>query len=91
MNIEKKRLDVAEPLVADVLRDKSLDGLKARVGALKLRASIAMERGHPEAAIPDLREVLGREFKSPDLCCCWQLRTSVMDQLILPNANILQP
>ena len=67
MNIEKKRLDVAEPLVADVLRDKSLDGLKARVGALKLRASIAMERGHPEAAIPDLREVLGRESKSPDL------------------------
>ncbi len=67
MNIEKKRLDVAEPLVADVLRDKSLDGLKARVGALKLRASIAMERGHPEAAIADLREVLGRESKSPDL------------------------
>ena len=67
MNVEKKRLDVAEPLVADVLRDKSLDGLKARVSALKLRASIAMERGHPEAAIPDLREVLGRESKSPDL------------------------
>lgn len=67
MNVEKKRFDVAEHLITALLNDNSFEGLKARVGALNLRASIAMERGHPEAAIPDLREALGRQSRSPVL------------------------
>lgn len=67
MNVNKKRFDVADPPIADLLHDNSFEGVKARVDALKLRASVAMERGHPEAAIPDLREALGRQSRSPDL------------------------
>ena len=62
LNLRQKKVDAAEKIAADIL---SNDG--RNVDALKLRASIRLERDQLDAAISDLREALNDQPRSPDL------------------------
>ena len=67
LNLSRKNLDVAEMLVGEILRDDSLSGLRLHAAALKLRATIRLERDQTEAAISDLLEALNAQPRSVDL------------------------
>lgn len=60
--LSKKMTAAAEPLVSEVLRKDSRN-----VNAMKLRASIRMDRGELEPAINDLRQALNDQPRSTDL------------------------
>lgn len=62
MNFNIKNMDAAEALVSDIL---SKDG--RNIGALKLRASIRLDRGQLDPAIADLRVALNDQPRSPEL------------------------
>ena len=58
----QKNSDAAEKIVNDVLATD-----QRNVDALKIRASIRIERGQMDAAISDLREALNDQPRAPDL------------------------
>ena len=60
--VDRKKFEEAETVISDVLRKD-----RRNTGALKLRASIRMERGQLEAAIADLREAINDQPQSADL------------------------
>jgi len=62
MNLSRKNIDAADALVSDILRKDSRN-----INALKLRASIRMDRGQLEPAISDLREALNDQPRSTEL------------------------
>ena len=62
MYLSKRDLDPAETLTTDILRDDPHN-----VPALKLRASIHLERAQPDAAIADLLDALSYQPRSTDL------------------------
>jgi tetratricopeptide (TPR) repeat protein len=62
MKFDRKNIDTAEALVSDILRGDSRN-----ISALKLRASIRMDRGQLEPAISDLREALNDQSRSTEL------------------------
>lgn len=62
MNLARKNIDAADTIVADIL---SKD--RRNVSALRLRASIRLERGELEPAISDLREALNDQPHSTQL------------------------
>ena len=62
LNLRQKNTNATEKIVADILaRDKR------NIDALKLRASIRLDRDQLDAAILDLREALNDQPRSPDL------------------------
>jgi tetratricopeptide (TPR) repeat protein len=61
-NFEKKNVDAADALVADILHNDSRN-----IGALRLRAQIRMDRGQFDPAISDIREALNDQPRSTDL------------------------
>jgi len=65
--VSRKNLDAADVLVSEILRDDSLRSWKYRSNALKLRASIAIDRGRPGSAISDLRQALSDKPRSTEL------------------------
>ena len=67
LNFGRKNFDVADAFVAEILHDDSLVGLRLRASALKLRASILLERGQAAAAVSDLLEALNLQPRSVDL------------------------
>ena len=62
MYLRRENLDAADAIVSGVLKDDS-----GNVSALKLRASIRMERGQPEPAISDLLTALDKQPASTAL------------------------
>jgi tetratricopeptide (TPR) repeat protein len=62
MNLERKNIDAAAALVADILRSDNRN-----TSALKLRATIEMDRDQLEPAISDLRAALNDQPRSTDL------------------------
>ncbi len=62
MYLSKRNFDPAEALVAEVLRNDPHN-----VPALKLRASIYLERAQPDAAIADLLDALNYQPRATDL------------------------
>ncbi len=60
--IDRKNFDEADGVIADILHKD-----QRNISALKLRASIRMERGQLEAAIADLREAINDKPQAPDL------------------------
>jgi tetratricopeptide (TPR) repeat protein len=62
MQLGKKNMPAAEALIADILRADSHNP-----DALKLRASIRIDRGQLDDAIADLREALNDQPQSPEL------------------------
>jgi cellulose synthase operon protein C len=59
---QQKKFDLAEPLIASILRKDSRN-----IDALRLRASIRLQRDQIDAAITDLRQALDDQPKSGDL------------------------
>ena len=57
-----RKFDVAEALIADVLRKDSRN-----VDALRLRAALNLQQGKTDSAIADLREALNEQPRSSDL------------------------
>jgi len=62
MYVSKANLTAAEPIISEIL---SKD--RRNAGALRLRASISIDRGQFDSAISDVREALNDQPKSPDL------------------------
>jgi tetratricopeptide (TPR) repeat protein len=62
LNLRQKNTDAAEKIVADILA-----GDQRNVSALKLRASIRLDRGQIDDAISDLRQALNDQPRSTDL------------------------
>jgi tetratricopeptide (TPR) repeat protein len=62
LNLRQKNTDAAENIVDSILKDD-----QRNVDALKIRASIRLDRGHPDAAIEDLREALNDQPRSTEL------------------------
>ncbi len=62
LNLARKNTDAAEKIVADILAKDSRN-----VDALRLRASIRLDRGDLDAAISDLRAALNDQPRSTDL------------------------
>jgi tetratricopeptide (TPR) repeat protein len=62
IQLSRRKADVAEELVAKVLREDSRN-----IGALKLRATIRIERGDLDAAVADLRQALNDQPRSAEL------------------------
>jgi tetratricopeptide (TPR) repeat protein len=62
MYLGQRNLDPAEALATEILRDDPHN-----VSALTLRASIRLERAHPDAAIADLLAALNYQPRSTDL------------------------
>jgi cellulose synthase operon protein C len=62
MYLSNRSFDPAEKLAAEVLRDDPHN-----VSALKLRASVRLERAQPDAAIADLVDALNYQPRSTDL------------------------
>jgi cellulose synthase operon protein C len=62
MNLGRKNIDAADAIVSDILAHDSRN-----VNALKVRASIRLERGQAEPAISDLREALIDRPRSAEL------------------------
>ena len=60
--LSKSNVAFAEPIITEILA-----GDRRNAGALKLRASIKIDRGQIDEAISDLREALNDQSKSPDL------------------------
>jgi tetratricopeptide (TPR) repeat protein len=58
----KGNIAAAEPLISEILGKD-----RRSAGALKLRASINIDRGQIDSAVSDLREVLNDQPKSPEL------------------------
>lgn len=62
MYLGRKNFDTADAIVSRILKEDS-----GNVNALKLRASIQMERGQPEPAISDLLTALDKQPASTEL------------------------
>ena len=62
MYLSSKKVDAAEPLLSKILEKD-----KRNATALKLRASIQMDRGKFDAAIADLRQALNDQPRSAEL------------------------
>ena len=62
MHLARKKADAAEELVSKILKE---DG--RNIGALKLRATIRMERGDLDATVSDLRQALNDQPRASDL------------------------
>jgi cellulose synthase operon protein C len=62
LNVRQRNFDAAEALANDIL---STD--QRNVDALKIRASIRLDRNHVDSAIEDLREALNDQPRSPEL------------------------
>jgi tetratricopeptide (TPR) repeat protein len=58
----KGNIAAAEPLISDILAKD-----RRNAGALRLRASIGIDKGQVDSAISDLREALNDQPKSPEL------------------------
>jgi len=62
MYVSKGNTSAAEPLISEILEKD-----RRNTGALRLRASINIDKGQLDAAISDLREALNDQPKSPEL------------------------
>jgi len=62
IQLSRRKTDVAENLVAKVLREDSRN-----IGGLKLRATIRMESGELDGAVADLRQGLNDQPRSAEL------------------------
>jgi len=62
MYVRKANLAAAEPLISEILGKD-----RRNAGALRLRASISIDKGQFDSAISDLREALNDQAKSPEL------------------------
>ena len=62
MHLARKKTDVADELVSKILKEDSRN-----VSALKLRATIRMDRGDLDAAVNDLRQALNDQPRATDL------------------------
>lgn len=62
MHLSRKKADAADTLVAKILKEDSRN-----ISALKLRASIRMDRGELDAAVSDLRQALNDQPRSSEL------------------------
>jgi cellulose synthase operon protein C len=62
LQFTRRKLDVAEALVSDIMRKDSRN-----IGGLKLRALLHMEGGQLDAAIADLRQALNDQPRSTEL------------------------
>ena len=62
MHLARKKADVAEELVSKTLKEDSRN-----ISALKLRATIRLERGDLDAAVSDLRQALNDQPRASDL------------------------
>jgi tetratricopeptide (TPR) repeat protein len=62
IDISKQNFDAAEALVAEILRKDDRN-----TGALKLRASVRLQRGQLDAAVADLRQALNDQPRSSEL------------------------
>jgi tetratricopeptide (TPR) repeat protein len=62
MHLARKKTDVADELVSKVLKEDSRN-----ISALKLRATIRMDRGDLDAAVNDLRQALNDQPRASDL------------------------
>jgi cellulose synthase operon protein C len=60
--LKRNKIDAAESLVSGILRKDSHD-----IDGLKLRASIRITRGQPEAAVADLQQALSGQPRSPEI------------------------
>jgi pentatricopeptide repeat protein len=60
--LTKKNVAAAEPVIAEILASD-----RRNVGALRLRASIKIDKGDIDGAVADLREALNDQPKSSDL------------------------
>jgi tetratricopeptide (TPR) repeat protein len=62
MHLSRKKADAADGLLAKILKEDSRN-----ISALKLRASIRMDRGELDAAVNDLRQALNDQPRSSEL------------------------
>jgi tetratricopeptide (TPR) repeat protein len=62
MHLNRKKVDAAGELLAKILKEDSRN-----INALKLRASIRMDRGELDAAVNDLRQALNDQPRSSEL------------------------
>src|SRR5215468_664263 len=62
MHLSRKKADAAEEVLAKVLKEDSRN-----INALKLRATVRMERGELDAAVNDLRQALNDQPRSAEL------------------------
>jgi cellulose synthase operon protein C len=62
IEVNQKKLDAAEALVAEIMRKD-----ERNTGALKVRAAIRLQRGQLDAAIADLRQALNDQPRSSEL------------------------
>ena len=74
MHLSNRNFDPAEKFANDVLRDDPHN-----VAALKLRASLRLERAQLDAAIADLLDALNYQPRSPELMWRWRQPTSEAD------------
>src|SRR5262245_1584657 len=62
MHLSRKKVEAAEELLAKILKEDSRN-----INALKLRASLRMDRGELDAAVNDLRQALNDQPRSSEL------------------------
>jgi tetratricopeptide (TPR) repeat protein len=62
MHLSRKKADAADELVSKILKEDSRN-----INALKLRATIRMDRGELDAAVNDLRQALNDQPRSAEL------------------------